>query len=195
MSKVTTENPDSDDSGQTIVRLADTAKSDAHISQLLHIAEHCSRNLWLKEVVGEVMTVDPVVTKECASTFSLAHTRLRDLIDENRRWSLDPTRTELESSKLIDSTMALYDQKTINAKIYNRPSTFLRPRLAKFQQGWFAWLGVHETPQSTDLHGRGDSPALAMQAFDEAYYDLKEATEKQEPQPAPKRASRKTKKT
>jgi hypothetical protein len=196
MSKVATQNPDpNDDSDTEITQLPDTAKSGAHVSQLLTISEHCAKYLWAREEIGTTLTVDPILTKECRATIELAHEQLRNLIDETRRWSLDPTRTELESSKLIDSTMALYDQKTVNAKIYNRPSLFLRPQIRLFDKGWFVWSGWPEGPRNTDLYGRGDSPALAMQAFDAAYYDLKEATEKQSPQPAPKRAPRKNKTT
>ncbi len=195
MSKVASETPDRppEDRPVDVTRMADTQKSDAHVAQLLHIAENCAKNLYARTSVGEVLDISKVLTEECEKTFALAHIRIRDLIDEQRRWSLDPTANERESSKLIDSTMALYDQKTINAKIYNRPSIFLRPRLGKFDQGWFAWIGG-DAPTSRDLHGRGDSPALAMQAFDEAYYDLRNAVEAQPPQPAPKRAPRKSKK-
>lgn len=196
MSKVATETPDRrpDDKPVDITRLADTQKSDAHVAQLLHIAEHCSKYLWVRREIGESVEVEKVLVTECSETLQLVHTRLRDLIDEPRRWTLDPTASEKESSRLIESTFALYDQKTINAKIYNRPSIFLRPKIGKFSEGWFAWVGG-DIPTSKDLHGRGDSPALAMQAFDNAYYDLKNAAEVQQPQPAPQRAPRKPKKT
>jgi hypothetical protein len=193
MSKVTTETPDADDKGTTISRLADTQKSDAHVSQLLHIAEQCSKMLWTREETGETVTVDPVLTEESRKTLQLAHTRLRDLIDEQRRWSLDPTANEQESSKLIDSTLALYGEKLANTKIYNRPSTFLRPKIGHFTVGWIVWVGG-EAPTERDLHAVGASPALAYENFDKCYYQLQEATEKQTvSKPAQKRAPRQKK--
>lgn len=198
MSKITSETPDRPDKDEptSITRMADVQKSDAHVSQLLHIAEQCSKYLWRRTETGETLEVDDALIVESRKTLALTHVRLRDLIDEQRRWTLDPTQHEKEAAKLIDSTMELYGQKTINAKIYNRPSIFLRPQIAKFPEGWFVWLGG-SVPTSRDLHGKGDAPALAAKAFDEAYYDLKEAIEKQPPQPvppAPKRASRKPRK-
>lgn len=183
MSKITSETPDRPDKDEptSITRMADVQKSDAHIAQLLHIAEHCSKQLWFREQTGDTLTIDPALQDESRKTFQLAHTRLRDLIDEQRRWTLDPTQHEKEATKLIDSTMELYSQKTINAKIYNRPSIFLRPQIRKYPEGWFVYIGG-DVPTTADLHGRGDSPALAMKAFDEAYYDLKEGLEKLPPQ-------------
>ncbi len=199
MSKVTTETPDRPDEekGTTIMRLSDTAKSDAHVAQLLHIAEHCTKHLCWRLDSGETMEMDPTVTTETKKTLELVHSRVRDLIDEQRRWSLDPTATERESSKLIDSTLELYNQKTINAKIYNRPAIFLRPRIQRFREAWFCWVGDREVPQSSELYGSGSSPALAMEAFDKAYYDLPETVEQvstQVSEPAQKR-TRKPKKT
>lgn len=201
MSKVASEIPDRSDNDKPIAigRLADTQKSDAHVAQLIHIAEQSSKYLWFRQEIGESLEVDKTLQDESRKTLELAHLRLRELIDESRRWSLDPSAHEREATKLIDSTLALYDQKTINAKIYNRPSIFLRPKIGRFDAGWIAWIGG-DLPTRRDLHALGDSPALAMQAFDDAYYDLQKIAETQptiavSPTPSvQKRAPRKPKK-
>ncbi len=198
MSKVAEEAPDNPDNKPlSISRLADTQKSDAHVSQLLHIAEHCAKYLYVRTEVGETLEVQPVIYKEAGKTYEMVHVRLRDLIDETPRWSLNPTLHEREATKLIDSAMELYNQKTINAKIYNRPSIFLRPKIGKFDPGWIVWIGG-DVPTKRDLHAIGISPAVAMQNFDEAYYALEKVADAQPAvvvTPAPKRALRKPKKT
>ncbi len=197
MSKVAEEAPDSPDNKPlSITRLADTQKSDAHVSQLLHIAEQASKYLWSRQEIGEVLNVDKTLETESRKTLELTHLRLRELIDEQRRWTLDPTTHEREATKLIDSTMELYNQKTINAKIYNRPSIFLRPKIGKFDPGWIVWIGG-DVPTKRDLHAIGVSPAVAMQNFDEAYYALEKVADAQPAvvvTPAPKRALRKPRK-
>lgn len=201
MAKVTTNSPDKpdDDASVSVLRQSDTQKSDMHVEQLLAIAEHCSKWLWTRAEIGETVDVDPTLKNESRKTAELVHLRLRGLIDEERRWTLDPTLHEKESSKLIDSTVELYNQKTVNAKIHNRPSIFLRPKIGRFEQGWIAWIGG-ELPLRRDLHGVGISPALAMQAFDEHYYAIEEIADAQPAvvvpppakKPAPKRPTKKT---
>lgn len=198
MSKVATSAPGPEkDEPISIGRLADTQKSDAHVAQLLHIGEYCSKYLCCRLEVGETFEINPTLTKECVETLALVHVRLRDLIDEQRRWSLDPSVHEREASKLVDSTLELYSEKTKNAKLYNRPAIFLRPRIGRFERGWITWVGG-DSPMHRDLHGIGDTPELAMKAFDTAFYDQQKLADAQPavviPPPAPKRAPRKSKK-
>ena len=179
MSKVATESPDRPDSGPLVIsRQADTQKSDAHVAQLMSIAEHCSKWLWSRTEPGETLDVDKALQHEARKTMELVHLRLRELVDEQRRWSLDPSHHEREATKLVDSTLSLYDQKTINAKIYNRPHIFLRPKIMRIDLGWCVWVGG-DMPRRMDLHGIGDSPALAMKAFDDAYYALEKIADAQ----------------
>ncbi len=198
MSKVSTDAPDQPEKETTVLRQFDTSKSDAHVAQLLHIAEQASKYLWSRQEVGEVIDVDKTLQDESRETLRLVHVRLRDLIDETPRWSLAPTATERESSKLVNSTLELYGEKVKNAKIYNRPSIFLRPKIARFEVGWIAWIGG-DTPLKKDLHGIGASPELALEAFDQAYRTLEKIADAQPavvvPPPAPKRAPRKPRKT
>jgi len=187
MAKVATQSPDSpkDDETLSIQRLPDTAKSDAHVEQLLHIGEFSAKWLWFREEIGGVTTIDPILAAESKKTFELVNIRLRDLVDETRRWSLDPTASELETKKLVDSTLELYRAKTENARLHNRPSLFLRPKIAKFEGiGWVAWLG-EGPPLKQHLHGIGDSPELAFEAFDKCYRTHEKIADAQPPAPAP----------
>jgi hypothetical protein len=187
MAKTATQNPDSpkDDETLSIQRLPDTAKSDAHVAQLLQIGEFSAKWLWMREEIGGTTTVDPVLATESKKTFELVNLRLRDLVDETRRWSLDPTAAEKETTKLVDSTLELYRAKTENAQLHNRPSLFLRPKIAKFENvGWVAWLG-EGPPLKQHLHGIGASPELAFEAFDKCYRTHEKIADAQPPAPPP----------
>ncbi len=113
--------------------------------------------------------------KTARETYELAHIKLRDLIDENGRWDMVPGPAEQKTTDILAATEKLYDQKTINAKILNRPSVFLNARIARFDVGWIAWVG-DGVPNKSSLHAIGESPAVAMKNFDEVYYDVQQAS-------------------
>ena len=162
----------------SIVRMAETQKSDAHISQLLAIANHSMQLLVKPDALDDKVEIDPASQEQARKTYELVHIQLRNLIDEPRRWTLESTEHEKESSKLIDSTVKLYDAKIATQKSYNRPSTFLRPKVRLFTVGWIAWTG-DGPPTQTSLHGRGSTPAEALKNFDEVYYDIEELRQEQ----------------
>lgn len=189
MSKVASSSPDPDKDTLTLQRQPDTHKSDAHVSQLLAIGNHSMQLLVLPTNVSEAVDANPDAVKTALETFQLAHLQLRNLIDETRRWTLDRTEGEKESSSLVQSTLDLYNEKTNNAKTHNRPSVFLRPKIMQLELGWVVWVGG-DLPRKSDLHGIGDSPELAMKAFDSVYYTVQKIAETPQtvvvqPSPAP----------
>lgn len=193
MSKVASASPDPDKDTLTLQRQVDTHKSDAHVSQLLAIGNHSMQLLVLPGNFNERVDANPDAVKTALETFQLAHLQLRNMIDETRRWSLDPTASEKEASRLVESTLDLYNEKTANAKIYNRPSVFLRPKIAQLEMGWCVWVGG-DLPRKSDMHGLGNSPAEAMNAFDAVYHTVRKISEAPQtlvvppaPAPVPKR--------
>lgn len=189
MLKVASSSPDPDKDTLTLQRQPDTHKSDAHVSQLLAISQHVAAYLWSKDEPGTAVDSDPTLLSESRKTFELVQLRLRGLIDEERRWTLDRTEGEKESSSLVQSTLDLYNEKTNNAKTHNRPSVFLRPKIMQLELGWVVWVGG-DMPRKSDLHGIGDSPELAMKAFDSVYYTVQKIAETPQtvvvqPSPAP----------
>ena len=172
----------SDEDGAKITFMADTQKSDAHVSQLIAIANHSMQMLVRPDSFDERVEIDADAQAQARKTYELAHLQLRNLIDEPNRWSLRQTENEKQTSGLIDATQKLYDQKTTNAKIYNRPSVFMRPRVRLFNVGWICWTG-DELPSSNCVHGIGESPALAMKAFDDAYYAIEKLVQENKTEP------------
>ncbi len=189
MSKVISSSPDPDKDTLTLQRQPDTHKSDAHVSQLLAICNHSMQLLVLPTNVSDAVEANPDAVRTALTTFQLAHLQLGNLIDERRRWTLDRTEGEKESSSLVQSTLDLYNEKTNNAKTHNRPSVFLRPKIMQLELGWVVWVGG-DMPRKSDLHGIGDSPELAMKAFDSVYYTVQKIAETPQtvvvqPSPAP----------
>lgn len=197
MAHVASSAPEPEDKPISVVRASDNEKSMQQVGQLLNIAGHSGQFLIKPDNFENRVEIDAEATRIARQTFELAHLQLRNLIDEQKRWALTLTPAEKSAEEIIQSSTRLNDQKITNVKLYNRPSIFLRPNVRKFNVGWIAWTG-DGLPDMNCLHGIGASPALAMKAFDEAYYDL----QKHEPGPAaaaapevqPVRTVRKTKK-
>ncbi len=173
MATVQTNTPD-DDREIRIARLADTQKSEAHISQLLAVANHASQFLLIGGAFDNKVEADTAATAEARKTYELAHIRLRGLIDEEHRWAIRDSHAEARATELMVASKQLLEQRTKNLAVLNRPSIFLNCRIAKFTVGWIAWAGG-EVPTLSSLHGKGASPELAQKAFDDAYYTLEAA--------------------
>lgn len=169
-----------DDKPISLVRASDNEKSMQQVGQLLNIIRQASELLVTPDNFEQRVNVDKRAVDCAFETFELAHSRLRDLIDEQVRWSLHPTPTEIQSGRLIDASTGLTEAKEKNVREYNRPSVFLRPNLRRFDIGWVCWLGDDE-PKKSHLHGIGASPLQAMLAFDRAYDTLEKATTEQKP--------------
>lgn len=152
-----------------IQRQPDTAKSEAHIGQLLSIAGHCAQNLFFETEVGHTVDADPALREETKKTFELVHSRLRDLIDENARWSLEPAPLEKALDELTKSNAAYIEEKRKGLANLNRPSVTFSAKIGHFAGvGWVARIG-DGLPTDTSWHGIGETPEKAMQAFDDAF--------------------------
>lgn len=153
----------------TVHRIQDTEKTTAHVRLCLKVIEQCARFLIVPTGIERGYDVNQAAAEQAQKTLELAQFRMRNLLDDESRWTMSPTASERDSSSLVAATLKLYDAKTKNARILNRPCLYLRPQLKKFPDiGWCAWVGG-ALPARSDLHGTGTTPQAAMEAFDKAY--------------------------
>ncbi len=175
------------------VRSTDVQKTGEQIQQLLNIANHSAQVLCRPDSVESKLDVDDVALKEARKTYELVNLQLRQMVDEQLRWSLVPSALETRMSAAVTKHEEMVAARIEVAKNATRPSVFLQPQVRLFNVGWIAWLG-DGMPESSSLHGVGRTPAEAMQAFDRAFFQAQSTADTVPvPPPAPPAPKRRKK--
>lgn len=174
-----------DDKPLAVVRASDIEKCGSQVAILCQIIEEIGP--WCREHLesGCVVNCTPGTQEEATKTFELANIRLRDIIDDSRRWDLVPTGAEKASADVLE----VYKQKAIaQTALVNAllaPHKRLNARIQLFPgTGWVAWVGG-PLPYKHDLNGVGNTPSQAFAAFDRAYTEQAPLIEAMPPPPEP----------
>lgn len=164
-----------------VVRLTDIEKTTGQVDVLLKIADHCS-GIFFEPTALENRCDRPQAASDTAlKTFELAHLQLRQLIDEQSRWSTEDRVDEGLVDEMLENSIALLAEQRSRLAEASRPSRRFQPRLAKLESGqWIAWYGFPE-PVLAAPRGLGSTPEEAVQDFDRNFV---------EPPPAQKPASK-----
>jgi len=201
------DNPNPRKGGTQVVRIADVTRTVQQANILLGIAGQAANLLVRSHDVGTTVEIDPVAAKSARETYEMAHTRLRDMIDDELRWSRDddmkPAFDRLHSMQAkvgeAEALLAGKQKELVEASL--RPSVALGANVRQYplENGgtlWLAFLG--QMPHPNSLLGEGQSPAEAMHNFDLAYVrklaEQLPATEGPTEQP-PKRRNRRPRKS
>jgi hypothetical protein len=188
MAKVATFSPESprDPAHTTLLHSTEDERNVSQIGMLLQIREQASQLLVRQEQIGSPWTVDEEAVKDARETFTLAGVRLRDLIDEQRRWGLDPNEIDIKTAAVLDLKIEESENRIQTQEKMRSPSAFYRTQLRRIEYPagklvWVCWLGANE-PTLNDVHGFGQTPAEACQAFDAEFH---KAIPPEEKPPAP----------
>lgn len=175
MAKVAAFSPESpnDPAHTTILHSTEDERNVSQIGMLLQIREQSGQFLAHQEQIGSPWTVDAEAVDDARKTFTLAGIRLRDLLDEQKRWTLDPNAIDIKTAAVLDlkirdasSMMKLRERVQAPSAVYKTQLRKIELRPGKLV--WVCWLGGLE-PTHFDCHGMGDTPQEAMKAFDDAF--------------------------
>jgi len=99
---------------------------------------------------------------EALKTFELANLQLRNIVDEQERWTIQhPDEVEEMELQMADARLGMLREM-------RRPSLVMsaKVRFVEALGKWVAWVG--DLVDGT-LHGSGNTPAEALAAFDVVY--------------------------
>jgi predicted RNase H-like HicB family nuclease len=159
-----------------VVRTNSVERTKAQVDCLLAILEKTEP--YLTRFVPDEDDLDEYIDEEAQGearkTFELVNGQLRNLVDDQARWSADEPQSERLARQVLERSLDhLAEQRRLVAEA-SRPSMLLRPSLRLANVGWVAWYGA-ESPTAGTLYAVGRSPAEALQKFDVAYQQLTEA--------------------
>lgn len=163
--------PDPDDRPIAVVRASDIEKTGSQVAVLCQIFESTSNFLAVPANADQRIEVDETAKAEALKTFELCNTRMRDIIDSDR-WDLKMTPAEESSARTLEAQTKKIEAQTALLVTANAPHIQLNPQIRFFPGvGWVAWLGGG-LPDMMKLHGRGNSPAQAFDAFDRNFRQI-----------------------
>jgi hypothetical protein len=172
MPKVLTGNQDEEH--VKFVQASALARTGGQVGVLLEVIDKVYRPLCAVIDVGQQFSVDAALADESRKTVELAHSRLRDLIDDGARWSLGDSaedKAQLASAKLdVELKRASVRALEMGMRPCYRMSCHLqRLTLPSGERKWCAWYGPE--PVDGALMAFGDTPEKALSNFDLAVKD------------------------
>lgn len=101
---------------------------------------------------------------EAAKTAELAFAQLRNIIDDQPRWTYDAGESEKEAKALLEAEISKAKADTKLKSELSRPFFMLRARIFKTAAGKFV-----ATNDAQSITGFGDTPEEAAKQFDAAF--------------------------
>lgn len=155
----------------TIYKIGSIHRTNLQIGMLLSVCDKCSDMLARTEEIGHTTTVDRAAVEAASSTYALAQQRLRDIIDDTPRWTLDldpdesiirdTLLTNRETARISAQNAQLLQRRQI---LMARPCVVFCAQVKQLPGGKFAaYLGSF---QKSAVVGIGDSASEAMIDFD-----------------------------
>lgn len=149
------------------IRSSPALKTGQQIGILLSILREAGQFLANGESEDHTDKAETDARIETSKTLGDACLQLRNIIDEQTRWTLEDTSDALQQAmERAERDIAASRLATIQNM--NRPCIMLAAKVRFFQNTncWVAWVG--ELVSGT-LHGSGPTPEAALQAFDIVY--------------------------
>lgn len=158
-----------EDTRPKIIRTTDLQKTQGQVYSLLSIIDKSTDLLACVKEPGYEWDVDENAKGEAQKTHWAAHRRLRLILDDSSRWEPQDKGAEKLAQQALRESVKQSKAEQARIAEDNRPSSRLKPNLALLDPGWVAWYGTPE-PSTISLHGIGQSPEAALEAFDKAYH-------------------------
>ncbi len=166
--------PSPEDSGgpkYKLIRSSDLDRTDRQITLLCSVLAEARQLVWVRNGFDEQAEVDPRVREAAAKTYEDASLQIRNLVNEQPRWSPEDPETSgfVEQLARSNRELVILQKKHLAEKL--RPFSLLGGCLRRIeyqgQPGWLAAVG--KEPDPAGLFGIGSTPQEAVEAFDEAY--------------------------
>lgn len=197
-------NPESEDdpAHTTILQASNEEKNVSQIGILIQVLKETKDMCVFESEVGTALDIDQAAREDASKTYVAAGLQLRNLIDDQARWTL--TRNDMDTKVVAILDLKAKEQSTrirANERM-SAPHVLLKPNFRVFQMPpdgrnvWFCWLGGVD-PMKNDVHGSGPTPVAAAAAFDVCYMKSIQPPPKAPPLVVekPARPTRKPKKT
>lgn len=178
-----------------VVRVADVTRTGNQVAILLSVLGSSIQLLRADTDVGAHAELDKEAQEEARKTYSLAHLRLRDIIDDQERWTRDddmsePFRVLNEGQANLAKAQREVELERIETlKELRRPCRVHGAQLTQTvidgagTVGWVAYLGP--VPRPDGMVGVGLTPEQAFADFDRNFTAPVPAPAPAEPPPAP----------
>lgn len=157
------------------------SRTVGHVDVLLRIIATTDKSFLIGTDPGETVDVDPSMKAENFKTYSMAHSRLRDVLDDQARWAAVNSAEDEQILSYLDTAKRVDRQRTITLRESSRPCFLLRAQVMRAtlndEPKWCAWHGSPE-PQNGGLVGWGNTPNEAFRDFDRAYNQRRSKTDK-----------------
>ena len=186
-----------------ILQASNEDKNVSQLGVLLQVQAEARQLLGNRLEIGERAEIDEDAQKAASSTYVAAAYQIRNLIDDQERWTLRQNAVDAKTEAVLDLKIREQTSRSQLNERLSRPSFVMKPKirlvaLADGRAAWCCWLGG-DNPGNADVHAIGSSPDAACRAFDEAFnkdIQQQEPPVAEEPPPEPKaRAKRTPKKT
>ena len=178
-----------------VVRVADVSRTANQVGILLNVLGASIQMLRADTDVEAHAELDKESQDEARKTYSLAHLRLRDIIDDQERWTRhddmsEPFRVLNEGqANLAKAQQAVEQERVETMKELRRPSRIYGAQLVQTAidgagtLGWVAFIGP--APRQDGMLGIGLTPEQAFADFDRNFTAPIPAPAPAEPPPAP----------
>lgn len=199
--RTTTFTPESpnDPAHTTILQASNEDKNASQLGVLLSVQAEARQILWSRTEAGETVELDREAREAASSTYVAAAHQIRNLIDDQERWTLRQNAVDAKTEAVLDLKIREQTSRVALNDRLSRPSFVMRPKvrlvaLADGRAAWCCWLGG-DNPGQADVHAIGSSPDAACRAFDEAFNKDIQQQEPAEGPPEPKSKVKRSPKT
>lgn len=177
--RVVTSNPNQPGAPIQGIPVGVLERTGDQVDTILKIADHCADTLDQRHEVGAAVEIHPKVETAAVATYEAAHLQLRQILDEQPRWSPEDMESGNLVSELIYENLLRERALRRQQEDLGKPSRKQNPHLRKIvinvngvpAERWIAWVGGPE-PMGNMPHGIGESPARALAKFDVAFKEV-----------------------
>jgi len=141
-------------------------KTAAQVGILRGILDTAHDFLIAGKSATEGFDVDPESVVEARHTAALAFGQLRNIIDDQARWTQGNGEAEAEAKKLLEAEVAKAEADGYLKDQLSRPCYLLRAKIFRTQGGKLVALN-----DTQSVSGFGDTAAEAMDEFDKNFFE------------------------
>ena len=126
----------------------------------------------------EGIEMDAETVREARNTAAMAFAQLRNIVDDQPRWTRDNSDAEQEAKKLLEAEVQKAECDAYLKDQLSRPCYLLRARLFQTSSGKLAALN-----DTQSVHGFGDTAAEAFEEFDRNFFEQRHLPAEATPEP------------
>lgn len=190
MAQIITASPDPEapDKKTRLVRLNDVHRTESQVRVLCSILEQTEGMCHSFTDTGQSYEQDKRVREAAVTTYELAATQLRNIIDEQSRWNLRDSDGDRYTEQLAEANLVVARRQEALILEKSRPCYSLGAKIRQIRRQsdgallWIAFLGSE--PRNDSLLGVGATAAEALANFDRAFTARAEDSAPPTPGPA-----------